>query len=220
MFIQGGCGNDYRIDPLISDEIYGQEHYDADRFPAIDLTRFYFPETPTSSRTDRTQTAYAQAVTCQTARNRLQAILLQRSDRLFEVHKGKIIAVSNNVNGSLDLASTVTSGIAPLFPVKSTVDALAVSASLLNQASVIFNNRAYAGLLLPKILGAMIAGREELLVAMTTRSEEDTTAYTVDDMVRLVNMYHQRGSILYGIQKLAGTEGETQPGTATSSTPP
>lgn len=77
-----------------------------------------------------------------------------------------------------------------------------------NQASVIFNDRAYAGLLLPKILAAMVNGREELRQALESHKDEPTDVYTVDDMVALVNQYHQRGSILYGIYVLSGVEGD------------
>lgn len=195
-----GCGRDYRVDPAF--------HYDAserrgltESVKPIDLATFKFPE----KKNDCCEkTAYAEAATDAGARNRLMAILQERSDRIYEVHIADVLATQAETNLALDIGALTTASLAAVLEPKATKTALATAAAILTGSQSALNERIYFKLLAPRIIRETAEARQAVLFTMQTNRLQPITVYTVDDMLRDLERYHQRGSFAYGVLRLAG----------------
>lgn len=169
------------------------------------------------------RTAYSKSVNDQTSRNRLRAILLEHSDRIFSQHKAAVQAFQNDSNLLFDWTSLITSGLSAAFVPGVTTQALATTSTITQGLQASMSDRVYLKFIAPRILRECDLAREAFRAEIDSRTLEPCTTYTVDDMLHDVQTYHERGSFMYGVMVVATATGiervdDTSITTATSLT--
>jgi hypothetical protein len=202
VFAFAGCGEPYRIDPLI--RLRGE---DDDKKPPqpLDLDRMQFRE---DIGVAGAPTAYARAAASVVERNRLQAILLAHSDRIYAHHVSDVLGFRSGLDSSLDLAATITAGIGALTTGGTTPNVLSGSAAMLNAGSSQIHSDIYQRLFVPAIVRKTEEGRAQIAASMARKRRQPLNVYTVDDMIADLMEYHRRGSFFYGVMALAEPEPE------------
>ncbi len=147
-------------------------------------------------------TAYVRAINDQKAFDRLFAILVQRSDRICEVHKSDIVASSSILNTALGLAVTGLSGAGTVVAGAAVKAAVAAATTATSGSKSLINEEVYQKLFVGTIVSAIDTSRNEMLATIANHRKENVE-YTVDDMVRDVQEYHQRCSFYNGLVVLS-----------------
>lgn len=138
-------------------------------------------------------------------RNRLLALLLQRSDVRCEQHKGDIIAQASNSNFLLTVVALGLTSAGTATAVEAAKTALSAAAAAVTGTQAAMNEQIYQQLFAGTIVNAITVSRAEKLKTIEASRLQTTTVYTVDDMIRDVQDYHQRCSFYDGLVRLHET---------------
>jgi len=201
-----GCSNSYRSKQLFYYQAGDDQENESDftdpraGIKAVDLAQFQFPEDRKSSTCE---TAYARAAKNQTERNRLLAILLNRSDRLYEIHISKLTALQKNIDAASDAITLTTASLAAVFTPPTTVRALATTAAITEGLQTSISQNVYEQLLAPRLIRETQLSRAEIRAKIEIKRSLPVSSYTVDDMLNDVQEYHRRGSILDALTRIA-----------------
>ncbi len=207
--IASGCAqinNSARINPQSVAVYPGSKGHDANqscpltsgvydtRVGAIDLDCFTLP--------GGQATAYIAAADDEIVRNRLSAVLLTHADNVCVVEKGRLIARSSGVNFSLSLATTALAAASTIVggeQAKTILSGLATTASGTRDN---VNATFYRNQITQAITKAIDTERQEIRTQIEGKRTLSKEQWTVDEMIRLVNAYHQACSFEHGLQAL------------------
>jgi len=214
----GDIGETYNTNPVVQypDEkpTAGNTANNNNFPPPIDLDKYSFPGDPNHN-------AYQLAIggdngdKSNANRNRLTAILMERSDRICAVMKSDIAGLSDTVNFSLGEITTVLGGVGAIVTGAGAARALAGSAAITNASRAQFNEVFYQNALKSAILRAIDVARAPLATGLAGHMKDSLGDYPVEAMIRDVNSYNDACSFYNGIVALAHSV-DTQPDSAQS----
>lgn len=187
---------------------------------AVNLDCFYFPEDSKAHETGAGDplTAYARVATeadhdkAKVLRNRLADILITHADTICTREMGALVAnegTTNTALSTLDTLFSTTSTIVTGEQAKSILSGLAGAA---NATRAHINAEVYRNALATAIARAIENERGKQLTAMHGKlSGQDVSGYTLDQMIRDVNAYHQICSFYRGISLVNDAVDATKP---------
>lgn len=192
---------DGQVMPVVSCDL-GDGDYNGIRNVVINLDCFQFPEDrrypSVNSRSER-QTAYAEAVSSEAARNRLTDIILGNSNLVCTVEMGQLTGNEALVNTSLNILGTAATTAANIVTggqassILTGIGTLSHASRSHIAADVYRNTFSYA------ISRAITIERQKLLRELRARYGEKTTSFSVDEAIRLANEYHTTCSLYRGL---------------------
>lgn len=205
-FCLQACSNSYRSKQLFYYQAGDDQENESDfidpraGIKPVNLSEFRFPE---DRKATDGKTAYAQAAGNATHRNRLMAMLMNRSDRLYEIHVSKLTAVQKNIDTASDAITLTTASLAAVFTPPTTVRALATTAAITEGLQTSISENIYEQLLAPRLIRETQLARAEIRAKVDIKRSQPVDLYTVDDMLNDVQEYHRRGSILDALTRIA-----------------
>ncbi len=169
---------------------------------ALDLSCFYFPEDQEPASPPYPSTAYAKSVSDREGlnRNRLAAILLKQADDICTSEKALLLMRQAEVNGWLSIATTGLSTASTIVGGDLAKSILSGGAALTSGSRDHVNTHVYRNQMIQTVTKAIDTERIRLLEKMELNFKHNTDIYSVDDMIRQVNVYHQACSFGTGLQ--------------------
>jgi len=181
----------------LDDTTDGAINLDCFRFPGDSSGLTAYAQASGSSGSSARDTARAEF-----ARNRLAAILMKHADDVCVLEKGRIVGREGALNFGLGSATTAFSTVSTIVGgdlAKSILSgAAAFTSGVRGHAAESF----YRNQVTQAINAAMDGEREKVRTELATRRKDKLADFTVDDMIRLVNQYHQACSYERGLQLL------------------
>lgn len=144
--------------------------------------------------------AYDLAVTDKNARNRLASILLNQADEICVRDSASIIANEAATNGILNILTTGLASAGSVVGGERAKTILAGTAGFVSGSRDHINAAVYRNQVSQAITAASGAERKRLREAIDARRSEEVSSFSVDDMIRLVNEYHQACSFYKGLE--------------------
>ncbi len=171
--------------------------YTGDKAQSIDLDCFRF--TP-----DAKYTAYVEATGDKRGekRNRLQDILLTQANFACQLEKGRLYANRATLDSTFDFLSSSFSAASTIVTGELSKSILSGIAGLSTATRSNINSNIYQNQIIPAISLVMDAYRKDLLIGLRAKSRMSLTDFNVDEMIFLVNEYHQGCSFEKGVQLL------------------
>lgn len=167
---------------------------------AIDLGCFVFPESRTEQNLPSDATAYALASRDVDLRNRLTAILLKQADDVCTSEKALLLKRQAEANGWLSIATTGLSTVSTIVTGELAKSILSGGAALTSGSRDHINTHVYRNQIIQTVTKAIDTERVRLLQIIVPHLEFAIEKYSVDDMIREVNNYHQACSFSLGLQ--------------------
>ncbi|QNA83566.1 hypothetical protein G4G27_05775 [Sphingomonas sp. So64.6b] len=167
---------------------------DVSRVEAIDLSCFAF-----QGSSDK---AYTLASRSNVDRNRLEAALLKHADDICVLEKGRMVANQAMTNTSLSFATTALSTVSTIVGGEQAKSILSGAAAITSGTQDHVNANFYKNQIIQAITKAIDGERSAALTALISKRQTDFIIYTVDEMIRMVNVYHQTCSFEHGMQVL------------------
>lgn len=197
--ILGGCStvqNAARINPLAvaSHGDYNCNAVDYDK--GIDLDCFQFPETSSNA------TAYELAVGDKDKRNRLSSILLKYSADKCTMENAEVYSYEASFNTILSTVVTGLSTAATIVNGDQAKSILSGGAAFTNGTGDHIKSNIYRNQVTQAITATISGERERLRTAMDSKRTRTHLEYSVDDMVRDANEFHQSCSFYRGLELL------------------
>lgn len=195
----GACStvqNAARVNPLA---VASHGDYDCgvvDYDKGIDLDCFQFPETVSSA------TAYELAVGDMDKRNRLSSILLKYSADKCTVENAEVYAYEASFNTILSTVVTGLSTAATIVSGDQAKSILSGGAAFANGTGDHINSNIYRNQVTQAITATISGERERLRAVMDSKRTLTHLEYSVDDMVRDANEFHQACSFYRGLELL------------------
>ncbi len=144
--------------------------------------------------------AYDLAVADKRARNRLTAILLNKAGEICEKDQASITANQSALDGFLTVLTTGLASAGSLVTGERANAILAGTAAFVSGSRDNISAAVYRNQLAPAITAASAAERKRLLERIEARRNDSIVDYSVDDMIRSVNEYHQACSFYKGVE--------------------
>lgn len=184
---------------------------------AVNLDCFKFPENRTEPNS---LTAYARAAGAvskptagtvavppsptdtKLARDRLTGVLLKHADDVCVVEKGRLLATQTTANFGLSFLTTALSATSTIVVGEQAKTILSGLAAVSSGTQDNVNATFYQNQLTQAITKSIDAERTKLLTAITVSRASSTDDYSVDEMIRAANEYHQACSFEKGLQLL------------------
>jgi hypothetical protein len=195
----------YAVDPVVTPE----DGVDRSGIPKpIDLGAFRFP--------DSGEVAYKAANEDASGmkRNRLKALLVDRSNRICDITESQIAGTNDWINFGLGETTTILGGVGALVTAATPARVFSGSAGIVNatrsQVNEIFYQNAVKAAIIQKIDNL----REAKLKEIDGKNTSTLQAYTVDDMIGDVKNYHNTCSFYVGIINLTRSSDKVTPGSA------
>ena len=154
--------------------------------------------------------AYDLAVNNRIARNRLAAILVTRADDICTKDGASFMANEALTNGLLNILVTGLSSAGAIVTGERAKTVLAGVASFASGSRDHINSAVYRNQVTQAVSAAIDSERARLREAIEAKRTAEASEFTVDDMVRMVNEYHQACSFYKGLQ-LALTSAKEYP---------
>jgi hypothetical protein len=129
-------------------------------------------------------------------------VLLNQANFVCQLQKGRIYANRATLDSALDFTSAGFSAASTVVGGELAKSILSAVAGLSTATRGNLNSNIYQNQLVPAISRVMDAERRNILIDLSARSKQSVTDYDVDDMIRLVNEYHQACSFEKGVQLL------------------
>jgi hypothetical protein len=139
---------------------------------------------------------------CDNLRNRLQSVLLSRSDALCESHKGDIHAAASGFNFGLGLATTLLSGAGAIASGQAAQRTYAAFASSTNATRSILNEQVYQQQVAGAITSAVDSARRRKSDEIAGQRLVPVSRYSVDEAIRDAQEYHFQCSFYAGLTEL------------------
>lgn len=149
--------------------------------------------------------AYDLAVKDKNYRNRLTSILMSHADKVCEKDSASIVANEAAVNGILSILTTGLSGAGAIVTGERAKTVLSGTAAFLSGSRDHINAAVYRNQLTQAITAASAAERKRLRDAINAKRGEEVINFSVDDMIRLLNEYHQACSFYKGLELVLNT---------------
>lgn len=144
--------------------------------------------------------AYDLAVFDLNARNRLASILVSQADEVCERDSASIMANQAATNGILNILTTGLSAAGTIVTGECAKTILAGTAAFVSGSRNDVNAAVYRNQMSQAITAASAGERKRLRDALNARRTESVTSFSVDDMIRAVNEYHQACSFYRGLE--------------------
>lgn len=144
--------------------------------------------------------AYDLAVFDSAARNRLAAILISQADEICVKDSASIVANEAAVNGILNILTTGLASAGSLVSGERAKTVLAGTAGFVSGSRDHINAAIYRNQVSQAITASSAAERKRLRDAIDARRADSVTAFSVDEMIRMVNEYHQACSFYKGLE--------------------
>jgi hypothetical protein len=141
------------------------------------------------------------------ARNLLQSLLIKRSERICETHKGAIVSYSAGANLSLTLISAAL-GTAGALATGGTTQVLSGLSALAGTTRAGIQEDVFHKILAPAVVKQINQDRAEHLDKITPNRTKKITEYNVADAVADVIRYHDRCSFYSGLASLTEKAGK------------
>lgn len=169
---------------------------------SVNLDCFTFP-----GETDPKKTAYQLATQpnvaqATIARNRLAAFLMIAADNVCVREKGHIVGREAALNFGLSSATSALSGAAAIVTGNLAKSILAGGAGLANAVRGHANESFYRNQVTQAITASMDSERDRVAQIIQNKHDLGTDKFTADEMIQLVNEYHQACSFEHGLQLL------------------
>jgi len=195
---------DFKAEPPTKD--FKPEPLTKDRLPAYDLAAGRVMSIGKNGELDteprRLATTPAEWEGVRFYRNRLAAILVKQADDICTVEKGRLVRSETGVNFLLSFLTTSLSSAAAIVTGERAKSILAGLATGSSATQTNFNSTFYKNQLTQAISKSMDTERARLLALLNGKQGEKAQTFTVDDMIREVNRYHQACSFEHGLQLL------------------
>jgi hypothetical protein len=146
-------------------------------------------------------------MTKEEARNLLQSLLIKRSERICETHKGAIVSYSAGANLSLTLISAAL-GTAGALATGGTTQVLSGLSALAGTSRAGIQEDVFHKLLAPAVVKQINQDRTEYLDKISPNREKSVSQYNVADAVADVMRYHDRCSFYSGLASLTEKAGK------------
>ena len=147
-------------------------------------------------------TAYQLALTDKNYRNRLEAALLTHADMICITEKGQTFANQAATNLALDFLSGATATASTIVGGAQAKSILSGISGLSTGTRASVNENVYRGQIVSAITKVMDGERQRILDMLVARRGQEKEKYSADEMIRLVNRYHQACSFENGVQLL------------------
>jgi hypothetical protein len=148
------------------------------------------------------KTAYEQAIGDSAARDRLQFLLLRRSDAICIIIKARIASFSDNVNFFFGEITTLLGGTGAIVTGATAARVLAGTAGISNASRAQVNEIYYQNTIKSAILASMDDLRSQKKLAMLANKGKSTEEYSVDAMLLDANEYNEDCSFASGVEHL------------------
>jgi hypothetical protein len=135
-------------------------------------------------------------------RTRLEAALLKQADDVCVQEKGRMTANESITNASLSFASTALSTVSTIVGGEQAKSILSGAAAIASGTQDNVNANFYRNQIVQAIGQAMDTERNAILTALISKRATKIDIYPADEMIRLVNTYHQACSFEHGLQAL------------------
>lgn len=136
------------------------------------------------------------------ARNRLAAILIKTSDDVCVLEKGRLVSTEASINIILTFLTQTLSGIGSVVQGATASNILSAGAALSSGTQTNINANYYKNQIIYALNKVIDQERDSSVQAIDAKRPLDVTEYSVDEMIRDVNKYHQSCSFERGLQKL------------------
>ncbi|CAO1654171.1 hypothetical protein NYA22BAC_02685 [Parasphingorhabdus sp. NYA22] len=135
-------------------------------------------------------------------RNRLEEVLIKRSQDICTIEKGRIFANEATTNAGLGILTTGLSTVSSIVSGDLAKSILAGGAAFTSSSRDHLNANIWKNQLTTAITNAIDVTRLELLGKIAENRSKTVYEYNVDEMIRMVNQYHQACSFGTGLQSL------------------
>ncbi|ATW04246.1 hypothetical protein CHN51_12420 [Sphingorhabdus sp. YGSMI21] len=135
-------------------------------------------------------------------RNRLEDVLIKRSQDICTIEKGRIFANEATTNAGLGIMTTGLSTISSIVTGDLAKSILSGGAAFTSSSRDHLNANIWKNQLTTAITNAIDVKRAEILGKMSGNRAKSIYEYNVDEMIRTVNEYHQACSFGTGLQSL------------------
>ncbi|MDA0996920.1 MAG: hypothetical protein O2944_01785 [Proteobacteria bacterium] len=204
----------YSVDPVVTDT--NSQDNPRDTQP-INLDTYIFPEqrtvgvaltngklTPVLLNAGTTvPTAYKTSLNDTQSRNRLIDAIIARSNEICKTHKAHILANSALLNFASSVISTILSGASAAVGGEAAKTALSTASASVNATGASIKAEFYQNLLSAAIVREIEKKREAELAKIKQRRGETNVAYSIDEAIRDVAIYHEKCSFFVGVTSLA-----------------
>lgn len=190
---------------------------------AVNLDCFYFPEDNKALAAGTSRpTAYARVAAeadqakARILRNRLGDILITHADTICTREMGALVANEGTTNTALSTLDTLFSTTSTIVTGEQAKSILSGLAGVANASRAHINAEVYRNALATAIARAIENERgKQLATIRGNMSAKDVGTYTLDQMIRDVNAYHQTCSFYRGISLVNDAVDATKPAAET-----
>ncbi|MEJ7927636.1 hypothetical protein WG908_12820 [Sphingobium sp. AN641] len=176
------------------------------RLGVIDLDCFRFPSDKAPDPTDPDAafdpTAYKAASADAAARGRLESVLLTQADNICTLEKGRMTSVEAATNSGFSIATTALSAASTIVGGDLAKSILSGAAAVTSGSQDHINTHVYRNQITQAITKVIDGERAKVLTELISKRKTAIGDYPVDEMIRLVNRYHQTCSFSHGLQVL------------------
>jgi len=165
---------------------------------AIDLSCFTFP----GDRVNAYQKARGTDANARAARNELEGRLVKQADDICQIERGSMYAKEAATNAALSFVSTALSTVSTIVGGEQAKSILSGGAGLAGSTRDNLNANIYRNQIIPAITQAIETEKGRIFTDLQSKRSLSTSDYPVDEMIRLVNSYHQACSFERAVQVL------------------
>lgn len=135
-------------------------------------------------------------------RDRLQSIILNRSDEICRSHQGRILSNAATFDFGTGFISTVLSTASAAVGGEVAKTVLSAGSATSSAAGTGVRASFYQDIVASAVVNEINRLRQEVAEHIAERRKESSTTYTVDDAIRDANLYHFRCSFYEGLVSL------------------
>jgi hypothetical protein len=140
-------------------------------------------------------------------RNRLQDLLIDRSNAICGRHLAAIVGDSSFTNAGASIAATALAGLSAAFGGTAAKTALATAAAIVTGGQAAVNGEIFLGYVAPAVTKKIAEGRLALLREIMGKRSTAVWGYTLENALVDVGRYHYACSFFVGLSDLVnGTE--------------
>ncbi|MCF3628947.1 hypothetical protein RJ527_15845 [Thalassospiraceae bacterium LMO-SO8] len=143
--------------------------------------------------------AYGKAVNDPANRNRLQDVIMNRSEQICTHHKGAILANSAVFNFSTSLLSTILSSVSAVVGGEVAKSAISTASASVNAAGTAVKAEFYQNLLAAAIVNKIVQTRATIKQGLIEKRKLSIKDYSVDQAIGDAYLYHTACSFYEGL---------------------
>ena len=170
--------------------------------PAFDLDQEKFPGS-TSKLSAYQETVQATGGVQTALRNRLQTLLLTRADKICRIHKGRILANASTFDFGTGLTAAILSTASAAVGGETAKTILSAGSAVATATGTAIRASFYQDILASAVVGEIERLQKIELDRIEKSRVKMATAYTPDDAIRDVVLYHFKCSFYEGLISLA-----------------